>query len=96
MTRREKVEAYRTTRSYRRLAWRVAAMSAVWALACFLNVSFPREARIFSLGINLAFWSVAGLLMWSVVRLILLFSAVFIPDAKLQRHLREGVQDGAA
>ena len=96
MTRREKIKAYRTTASYRRLHRWASVAIALWAAFCFWTVSFPREARVFSLGANLAFWLVAGLVMWFAVRFLLTLVAGFIPDAKLQTHLREGSKEAVS
>ena len=93
MTRREKMEAYRTTASYRRLNHRVSVLVALWAVACFVMVSFPREPWMLPLGLSVTFWLVAGVVMWLLTRLLLVLVASFIPDDKLQRHLREGTAE---
>jgi hypothetical protein len=96
VTSREKRAAYRGTVSYRRLNHRLTFIAAVWAVAGFLIVSFPERTRLFSIGVNAAFWLAAGVVMWLGIRLLVVFMAGFIPEARLQAHLREGSQHGAA
>ena len=100
MTRREKSEAYRATRSYRRMRRLITVVASLWALACFLTVSFPRESRVLPIATNAVFWLISGLVMWVALRLLIRFVAGFMPEAKLWRHLLEGnggvANEGAA
>jgi hypothetical protein len=96
VTSREKRAAYRGTASYRRLNRRLTIIAVAWAVVCFLIVSFPERTRLFPIGTNAAFWLAAGVVMWLGIRLLVVFIAGFIPEAKLQAHLREGSQHGAA